>query len=179
MERTLEAGAQVQQVLKVECLDAFEDLPELHLALHAAGSPAAIHIPLPLFLNAFLQPGPVSHPTFSAHFAAFSEPSQEVRDTFCAKQSMDPKQVMAQVPSPPLSLSVSPLERSCVWDLKLARFGFGVELMPGGEKFLGAATLHTKNFKSQLLLKLEALPAQVQPLLHPIHSPFLSGSVCS
>lgn len=56
VEASIEAGAQVQQVINVECIEDFNDRPQLVIQFIATGLQQRVAIEFPLTVNKFFEP---------------------------------------------------------------------------------------------------------------------------
>jgi len=56
VEPAIEAGAQVQQLINVECVDDFKDRPQLVIQFIASGLQQRLSLELPLSINKFFEP---------------------------------------------------------------------------------------------------------------------------
>lgn len=56
VEPVIEAGAQVQQLINVECVEDFGDRPQLVLQFIASGLQQKLNLHFPLTLNKFFEP---------------------------------------------------------------------------------------------------------------------------
>ncbi|KAG8001644.1 AP-2 complex subunit alpha-2, partial [Nibea albiflora] len=157
----IEGGAQVQQILNIECVSDFIDAPILniqfrfvsdciHYFLHIysilykliplcvnryGGALQNIGVKLPVMLNKFFQPTEMSSQDFFQRWKQLGAPQQEVQKIFKAKHPMDTDVTKAKI------------------------LGFGVALLDGVDpnpaNFVGAGVIHTKNTQVGCLLRLE------------------------
>ena len=56
VEPVIEAGAQVQQFINVECIDDFKDRPQLVIQFIASGLQQRVQLHFPLTVNKFFEP---------------------------------------------------------------------------------------------------------------------------
>jgi len=56
VEALVEPGAQVQQLINVECVADFYASPTMRLHFSVQGAPRVVALPLPLFFSKFLEP---------------------------------------------------------------------------------------------------------------------------
>ncbi|RWS17642.1 AP-2 complex subunit alpha-2-like protein [Dinothrombium tinctorium] len=135
VEPTIEAGAQVQQFINVECLDDFKDYPSLVVQFMCNGTPQRLNLEVPIFINKFFEPTTMNSEAFFARWKNLNNPSQEAQKIFKSKHSMD----------------------SEVTKTKL--IGFGMQLLegidPNPENFVCAGIVHTKYQQVGVLLRLE------------------------
>lgn len=64
VEPTLEAGAQIQQMLTAECVDDYADTPSLDIFFLYNGSERRVNLKLPLTLNKFFEPTEMNGESF-------------------------------------------------------------------------------------------------------------------
>ncbi|XP_074660893.1 AP-2 complex subunit alpha-2-like [Tubulanus polymorphus] len=132
---TIEGGAQVQQLINVECIDDFIEAPLLNLKFMYSGAQQNITVRLPLTINKFVQSTQMNSTTFFQRWKQLSAPQQECQKIFTAKNSMEPDQI------------------------KLKLMGFGLTLLegidPNPENYVSAGIVHTRNLQVGCLLRLE------------------------
>uniref|UniRef100_A0A8C9SE62 AP-2 complex subunit alpha n=1 Tax=Scleropages formosus TaxID=113540 RepID=A0A8C9SE62_SCLFO len=132
---TVEGGAQLQQVLNIECVSEFVEAPILNIQFRYGGMLQNIAVKLPITLNKFFQPTEMTSQDFFQRWKQLSAPQQEVQKIFKAKHSMDPEVTKAKI------------------------IGFGVALLdrvdPNPSNFVGAGVIHTKMTQVGCLLRLE------------------------
>jgi len=85
IESTVKAKTQVQQVMDVECLEYFEELPELHVSFMNGLVKEDLSLRLPVFLNKFFEPIPMGREDFFARWKNLTDPAQEGQRSFKAK----------------------------------------------------------------------------------------------
>ena len=56
VDSTVEAGAQFQQMVNVECVQDFTEQPDLNVSFFYNGSPTSIKCKLPISINKFIEP---------------------------------------------------------------------------------------------------------------------------
>ncbi|XP_060797855.1 AP-2 complex subunit alpha-2 [Neoarius graeffei] len=131
----IDGGAQLQQVLNIECLADFIDAPVLNIHFRYGGSIQNISVRLPITLNKFFQPTEMTSQEFFQRWKQLSAPQQEVQKIFKAKHSMDTEITKAKI------------------------IGFGTALLdgvdPNPSNFVGAGVVHTKTIQVGCLLRLE------------------------
>uniref|UniRef100_A0A096MCF4 AP-2 complex subunit alpha n=1 Tax=Poecilia formosa TaxID=48698 RepID=A0A096MCF4_POEFO len=134
----IEAGAQVQQILNIECVSDFSDAPVLNIQFRYGGTLQNIAVKLPVMLNKFFQPTEMTSQDFFQRWkqlGAVISPQQEVQKIFIAKNQMDTDVTKAKL------------------------LGFGVALLDGVDpnpvNFVGAGIIHTKTTQVGCLLRLE------------------------
>ncbi|MCJ8738045.1 hypothetical protein PDJAM_G00031140 [Pangasius djambal] len=131
----IDGGAQLQQVLNIECISDFVDAPVLSIHFRYGGSIQNISVRLPITLNKFFQPTEMTSQEFFQRWKQLSAPQQEVQKIFKAKHSMDTEITKAKI------------------------IGFGTALLdgvdPNPSNFVGAGVIHTKTIQVGCLLRLE------------------------
>ncbi|XP_043998969.1 AP-2 complex subunit alpha-2 isoform X1 [Gambusia affinis] len=131
----IEAGAQVQQILNIECVSDFSDVPVLNIQFRYGGTLQNITVKLPVMLNKFFQPTEMTSQDFFQRWKQLGAPQQEVQKIFKAKNQMDTDVTKAKL------------------------LGFGVALLDGVDpnptNFVGAGIIHTKTTQVGCLLRLE------------------------
>ena len=55
-DSTVEAGAQFQQMVNVECVQDFTEQPDLNISFYYNGNPTSIKCKLPISINKFIEP---------------------------------------------------------------------------------------------------------------------------
>ncbi|XP_060733121.1 AP-2 complex subunit alpha-2 [Tachysurus vachellii] len=135
IDPVIDGGAQLQQVLNIECLTDFIDSPVLNIHFRYGGSMQNISVRLPITLNKFFQPTEMTSQEFFQRWKQLSAPQQEVQKIFKAKHSMDTEITKAKI------------------------IGFGTALLdgvdPNPSNFVGAGVIHTKTMQVGCLLRLE------------------------
>ncbi|XP_041837746.1 AP-2 complex subunit alpha-2-like isoform X2 [Melanotaenia boesemani] len=89
VDSIIEGGAQVQQLLNIECVSDFSDAPVLSIAFRCGGALQNIAVKLPVMLNKFFQPTTMMSQDFFQRWKQLGAPQQEVQKIFKAKHSMD------------------------------------------------------------------------------------------
>ncbi|XP_067902892.1 AP-2 complex subunit alpha-2-like isoform X2 [Heterodontus francisci] len=89
VDPTVEGGAQVHQVLNIECISDFVEVPALSIQFRYDGELQNISVKLPITLNKFFQPTDMSSEDFFRRWKQLSSPQQEVQQIFKAKHPMD------------------------------------------------------------------------------------------
>ncbi|XP_069037878.1 AP-2 complex subunit alpha-2 isoform X1 [Lepisosteus oculatus] len=135
VDPTVDGGAQVQQILNIECVSDFMEAPVLNIQFRYGGTLQNIAVKLPITLNKFFQPTEMTSQDFFQRWKQLSAPQQEVQKIFKAKHSMDTEVTKAKI------------------------IGFGVALLdrvdPNPSNFVGAGVIHTKTTQVGCLLRLE------------------------
>ncbi|XP_030580072.1 AP-2 complex subunit alpha-2 isoform X1 [Archocentrus centrarchus] len=131
----IEGGAQMQQILNIECVSDFRDAPVLNIQFRYGGTLQNIAVKLPVMLNKFFQPTEMMSQDFFQRWKQLGAPQQEVQKIFKAKHPMDTEVTKAKI------------------------LGFGVALLDGVDpnpaNFVGAGVIHTKTTQVGCLLRLE------------------------
>uniref|UniRef100_A0A674A8C1 AP-2 complex subunit alpha n=1 Tax=Salmo trutta TaxID=8032 RepID=A0A674A8C1_SALTR len=86
---TVDGGAQLQQILNIECVSDFVDAPVLNIQFRYGGTLQSIAVKLPITLNKFFQPTEMTSQDFFQRWKQLGAPQQEVQKIFKAKHSMD------------------------------------------------------------------------------------------
>lgn len=68
VEPTLEAGAQIQQMLTAECVDDYADTPSIDITFRYNGVQQKLNVKLPLTLNKFFEPTEMNGESFFARW---------------------------------------------------------------------------------------------------------------
>ncbi|XP_051885515.1 AP-2 complex subunit alpha-2-like [Pristis pectinata] len=131
----LEGGAQVQQVLNIECISDFAIVPVLNVQFRYGRDLQNISVKLPITVNKFFQPTDMSAKDFFRRWKQLSSSLQEVQQIFKAKCPMDSEITKAKL------------------------LGFGVALLDGVDpnttNFVGSGIIQTKTIQVGCLLRLE------------------------
>ncbi|XP_037606900.1 AP-2 complex subunit alpha-2-like isoform X3 [Sebastes umbrosus] len=138
VDPTVEGGAQLQQIINIECVTDFTEAPVLNIQFRYGGTLQNIGVKLPVMLNKFFQPTEMTSQDFFQRWKQLGVPQQEVQTIFKAKHPMDRDVTNAKI------------------------LGFGVALLDGVDpnptNFVGAGVIHTKNTQVGCLLRLEPNP---------------------
>ncbi|XP_023363635.1 AP-2 complex subunit alpha-1 isoform X2 [Otolemur garnettii] len=131
----VDGGAQVQQVLNIECLRDFLTPPLLSVRFRYGGTPQSLTLKLPVTINKFFQPTEMAAQDFFQRWKQLSLPQQEAQKIFKANHPMDAVLTKAKL------------------------LGFGSALLdnvdPNPENFVGAGIIQTKALQVGCLLRLE------------------------
>ncbi|XP_064237098.1 AP-2 complex subunit alpha-1 isoform X1 [Aotus nancymaae] len=131
----VDGGAQVQQVLNIECLRDFLTPPLLSVRFRYGGAAQALTLKLPVTINKFFQPTEMAAQDFFQRWKQLSLPQQEAQKIFKANHPMDAEVTKAKL------------------------LGFGSALLdnvdPNPENFVGAGIIQTKALQVGCLLRLE------------------------
>uniref|UniRef100_A0AAQ6ACT4 AP-2 complex subunit alpha n=1 Tax=Amphiprion ocellaris TaxID=80972 RepID=A0AAQ6ACT4_AMPOC len=135
MEPLVEGGAQIQQVLNIECLTDFSDAPLLNIKFRYGGALQNLTLKLPVTINKFFQPTEMSSHDFFQRWKQLSQPQQEAQKIFKANHSMDTEVLKAKL------------------------LGLGTALLdnvdPNPENYVCAGVIQTKGQQVGCLLRLE------------------------
>ncbi|XP_033934867.1 AP-2 complex subunit alpha-2 isoform X5 [Pseudochaenichthys georgianus] len=143
VEPLVEAGAQIQQVLNIECLTDFSDAPLLNIKFRYGGALQNLTLKLPVTINKFFQPTEMTSHDFFQRWKQLSQPQQEAQKIFKANHGMDTEVLKAKL----LGLGSALLE----------------DVDPNPENYVCAGVIQTKGQQVGCLLRLEPnSQAQVQ-----------------
>uniref|UniRef100_U3EHB0 AP-2 complex subunit alpha n=1 Tax=Callithrix jacchus TaxID=9483 RepID=U3EHB0_CALJA len=159
VDPTVEGGAQVQQVVNIECVSDFTEAPVLSIQFRYGGTFQNVSVQLPITLNKFFQPTEMASQDFFQRWKQLSNPQQEVQNIFKAKHPMDTEVTKAKI------------------------IGFGSALLeevdPNPANFVGAGIIHTKTTQIGCLLRLEPnLQAQMYRLTLRTSKEAVSQRLC-
>ncbi|XP_066464015.1 AP-2 complex subunit alpha-1 isoform X2 [Eleutherodactylus coqui] len=131
----VEGGAQVQQVLNIECLTDFDDAPLINIKFRYGGTLQNITLKLPITINKFFQATEMPSQDFFQRWKQLSLPQQEAQKIFKANHPMDSEVTKAKL------------------------LGFGTALLenvdPNPDNYVGAGIIQTKSVQVGCLLRLE------------------------
>lgn len=135
VESTVEAGAQVQQLVNCECIDHFDELPEMLVCFSYGSVPQRLTLKLPLSINKFFEPTDMNGESFFARWKNLSSPNQESQQIFKSGNAMETANIKTKV------------------------MGFGMQILegidPNPENFVCAGILHTRTQQIGCLMRLE------------------------
>uniref|UniRef100_A0A7N8XZZ8 AP-2 complex subunit alpha n=1 Tax=Mastacembelus armatus TaxID=205130 RepID=A0A7N8XZZ8_9TELE len=135
VEPLVEGGAQIQQVLNIECLTDFSDAPLLNIKFRYGGALQNLTLKLPVTINKFFQPTEMSSHDFFQRWKQLSQPQQEAQKIFKANHGMDTEVLKAKL------------------------LGLGTALLdnvdPNPENYVCAGVIQTKSQQVGCLLRLE------------------------
>lgn len=135
VEPLIEGGAQVQQVINIECLSDFSDAPLLNIKFRYGGALQNLSLKLPVTINKFFQPTEMLSNDFFQRWKQLSQPQQEAQKIFKANHAMDTEVLKAKL----LGLGMALLEN----------------VDPNPENFVCAGVIQTKAQQVGSLLRLE------------------------
>lgn len=72
VDPSIDAGAQVQQLINIECLSDFYSCPTMQLHFIQNGAPKNVLLQLPLFLNKFIEPTEMNSEQFFGRWKQLS-----------------------------------------------------------------------------------------------------------
>ncbi|KAJ7344340.1 hypothetical protein JRQ81_000290 [Phrynocephalus forsythii] len=159
VDPTVEGGAQVQQIVNIECVSDFMEAPTLNIQFRYGGTLQNISVKLPITLNKFFQPTEMNSQDFFQRWKQLSSPQQEMQNIFKAKHPMDTEITKAKI------------------------IGFGTALLedvdPNPANFVGAGIIHTKSIQIGCLMRLEPnLQAQMYRLTLRTSKETVSRRLC-
>ncbi|XP_078239798.1 AP-2 complex subunit alpha-2 isoform X1 [Pogona vitticeps] len=159
VDPTVEGGAQVQQIVNIECLSDFMEAPFLNIQFRYGGTLQNVSVKLPITLNKFFQPTEMNSQDFFQRWKQLSSPQQEMQNIFKAKHPMDTEITKAKI------------------------IGFGTALLedvdPNPANFVGAGIVHTKSIQIGCLMRLEPnLQAQMYRLTLRTSKETVSRRLC-
>jgi len=136
VDATLDAGAQIQQLVNVECVDEFLEYPTLTILFLYNGVQQRLSLKLPLTINKFFEPTEMNSEAFFSRWKNLSGSNQEAQSIFKA--------------------AVQPIEPTLI-RTKLS--GTGMKLLegidPNPENYVCAGIIHTRTQQIGCLLRLE------------------------
>ncbi|XP_058627281.1 AP-2 complex subunit alpha-2 isoform X3 [Onychostoma macrolepis] len=135
VEPLIEGGAQVQQVINIECLTDFTEAPLLNIKFRYGGALQNLSLKLPVTINKFFQPTEMASHDFFQRWKQLSQPQQEAQKIFKANNAMDTEVLKAKL----LGLGMALLEN----------------VDPNPENFVCAGVIQTKAQQVGSLLRLE------------------------
>lgn len=135
VEPTIEAGAQVQQQLNIECIEDFNEKPVLTVQFMYSNVLQKLTMKLPVTINKFFEPTVMNSEAFFTRWKNLNNPSQEAQRIFKAKYPMDNEATKTKLN------------------------GFGIQLLegidPNPDNFVAAGIIHTNTVQVGCLLRLE------------------------
>jgi len=135
VDATVEAGAQIQQLVNVECIEEFAEYASLTVLFLYNGVQQRLALKLPLTVNKFFEPTEMNSESFFGRWKNLSGTNQEAQKIFQATQPMD----------------------IAVIRTKLS--GTGMKLLdgidPNKDNYVCAGIIHTRTQQIGCLLRLE------------------------
>uniref|UniRef100_A0A8B9RF32 AP-2 complex subunit alpha n=1 Tax=Astyanax mexicanus TaxID=7994 RepID=A0A8B9RF32_ASTMX len=131
----VEGGAQVQQVINIECITDFSEAPILNIKFRYGGALQNLSLKLPVTINKFFQPTEMASNDFFQRWKQLSQPQQEAQKIFKANHAMDTEVIKAKL----LGLGTALLDK----------------VDPNPENFVCAGVIQTKSQQVGCLLRLE------------------------
>ncbi|VDK33719.1 unnamed protein product [Taenia asiatica] len=101
---TIEPEKQVPQILNIECLVDFAEIPVLNVTYSTQNGSNQLSLPLPIFLNKFIQSAPMDQPTFFARWKLLCQPGQECQRVAGAKLSFNLEDIKHRISGSGLSI---------------------------------------------------------------------------
>ncbi|XP_061180876.1 AP-2 complex subunit alpha-2-like [Saccostrea echinata] len=135
VDTTIDSGAQVQQVINIECITEFAEAPVLAISFTCNGNSQKLKLKLPVMCSKFSEPVEMDSATFFSRWKALSQPNQECQKVFKAKFPIDSEQNKTKI----LGFGVSVLE--------------GID--PNPENYVAAGIIHTRSAQIGCLIRLE------------------------
>jgi len=136
VDSIVEAGAQFQQMVNVECVTDFYQQPDLSITFTYNGEQQSLKAKLPISLNKFIEPTEMNAEAFFSRWKNLSAPSQEAQKIFKA---------------------AFPMENTAASKTRLIGYGFQLleNIDPNPENYVCAGIIHTRNLQIGVLLRLE------------------------
>ncbi|XP_037708752.1 AP-2 complex subunit alpha isoform X2 [Drosophila subpulchrella] len=135
VEPTLEAGAQIQQLLTAECIEDYADAPTIEISFRYNGTQQKFSIKLPLSVNKFFEPTEMNAESFFARWKNLSGEQQRSQKVFKAAQPLD------------------------LAGARNKLMGFGMQLLdqvdPNPDNMVCAGIIHTQSQQVGCLMRLE------------------------
>lgn len=134
IESIVKARTQVQQVMNVECLEYFEEFPEIHISFMNGLVKDDINLKLPIYLNKFFESTQMTRDDFFARWKNLNNPAHEGQRSFKAKFPIDDEEAVSA---------------------KLTNFGLGIlpAIDPGN--YVCAGIIHFRPYKVGCLVRLQ------------------------
>lgn len=135
VDSTVEAGAQFQQMVNLECVADFTSQPDLNVSFMNGGLPYKVSCKIPISINKFMEATEMNGDSFFSRWKNLSMPQQEAQKIFKGSLPMDPTQTKT----------------------KLIGYGFSLleNVDPNPENFVCAGIVHTRSLQIGCLLRLE------------------------
>nr|SVE70877.1 EOG090X0109 [Daphnia similis]SVE72141.1 EOG090X0109 [Daphnia similis] len=131
----VDAGAQIQQLVNVECVDEFLEYPTLTILFLYNGVQQRLSLKLPLTINKFFEPTEMNSEAFFSRWKNLSGSNQEAQKIFQATQPIDASHIRTKL------------------------IGTGMKLLdgidPNPENYVSAGIIHSRTQQIGCLLRLE------------------------
>uniref|UniRef100_A0A5K3EID8 AP-2 complex subunit alpha n=2 Tax=Mesocestoides corti TaxID=53468 RepID=A0A5K3EID8_MESCO len=101
---TIDPEKQVPQTLNIECLTDFSEVPVLNISYSHQSNSTCLSLPLPIFLNKFMQPASMDQPTFFSRWKLLCQPDQECQKVAGAKLSFNLEEIKQRIAGSGLSI---------------------------------------------------------------------------
>lgn len=136
VDSTIEAGAQFQQMVNIECVTDFYEQPDMAITYTYNGETQSVNAKLPVSVNKFMEPAEMNAEAFFTRWKNLSLPQQEAQKIFKA---------------------VFPMENTTAAKTKLIGYGFQLleNIDPNPENYVCAGIIHTRGLQIGVLLRLE------------------------
>merc|ERR1711962_1791742 len=89
VDSIVEAGAQFQQMVNIECITDFNQQPDLNLTFTYNGEQQQMSAKLPISVNKFIEPTEMNAEAFFSRWKNLSLPDQEAQRIFKAAYPME------------------------------------------------------------------------------------------
>ncbi|XP_033095544.1 AP-2 complex subunit alpha-2-like [Anneissia japonica] len=132
---TIECGAQVQQMINVECIEDFSEAPRINISFVYGGAKQFVNLKAPIMVSKFFQPAEMGSSDFFSRWKQLNHPAQEAQNIFKAALPMDRQ----------------------ANNTKLVGFGMGLleNVDPNPDNFVCSGILQTRNLQIGCLMRLE------------------------
>nr|CAG4647661.1 EOG090X0109 [Moina brachiata]SVE92845.1 EOG090X0109 [Moina brachiata] len=135
VDAVVDAGAQIQQLVNVECIDEFSDYPTLTVLFLYNGVQQRLSLKLPLTINKFFEPTEMNSEAFFSRWKNLGGSNQEAQKIFQATTPIDPANIRTKLSGTGMKL----LE--------------GID--PNAENYVCAGIIHARTQQIGCLLRLE------------------------
>ncbi|CAF0860690.1 unnamed protein product [Didymodactylos carnosus] len=145
IKSTIESKAQSKQLLTIECLKEFQDMPKISVSFFYSNVPQKVDFSFPLYINKFIEKVEMDSNNFFLRWRNLDKPGQECQKIFSAKHPID--------------------QDDC--RQKLTGFGWSnlIGIDVNAQNFCGAGILHTVGQQIGCLYRLEPnIPAKMYRL---------------
>nr|CAG4640625.1 EOG090X0109 [Eulimnadia texana] len=135
VDSVVAAGAQIQQLVNIECIEDFKDYPTLTVLFLYNGVQQRLSLKMPVSANKFFEPTEMNSEAFFSRWKNLSGPNQEAQKIFQATQPMDQAAIRTKLSGSGMMLID------------------GID--PNKENFVCAGIIHTRLQQIGCLLRLE------------------------